>query len=82
MLLNRREERKEKNNHSIHFPQIEEREETLLYDLENFLAAAGGHLVGLSFYRKFTGKSVKLFYRFTGKLESVNFGKRNLKVLE
>ena len=24
-------------------------------------------LLGLSFYRKFTGKSVKLFYRFTGK---------------
>ena len=29
------------------FPQIEEREETLIYDLENFMAAAGGHL-GLS----------------------------------
>ncbi len=32
---------------------------------------------GLSFYRKFTGKSVKLFYRFAGKKNSVNFGKSN-----
>jgi len=31
--------------------------------------------VGLSFYRKFTGKSVKLFNRFTGKIRSVNSGK-------
>ena len=32
-------------------------------------------VLGLSFYRKFTGKSVKLFYRFTGKIGSVNPGK-------
>jgi hypothetical protein len=31
--------------------------------------------LGLSFYQKFTGKSVKMFYRFTGKKVSVNFGK-------
>jgi hypothetical protein len=33
-------------------------------------------ILGLSFYRKFTGKSVKMFYRFAlGKLVLVNFGK-------
>ena len=31
--------------------------------------------LGLSFYRNFTGKSVKVFYRFTGKMVAVNFGK-------
>ncbi len=30
---------------------------------------------GLSFYRIFTGKSVKQFDQFTGKIMSVNFGK-------
>jgi hypothetical protein len=40
----------------------------------------GPFKLGLSFYRKFTGKSVKLFYRFTGKKDSVNFGKSKLLI--
>ena len=38
------------------------------------------YTLGLSFYQKFTGKSVKNFYRFTGKIVSVNSSKHQLFV--
>jgi len=46
------------------------------YNLNNFDNVQNQYwfLLGLSCYRKSTGKLVNLFHRFTGKIRLVNFG--------